>query len=315
MDKALIFDIQGFSVHDGPGSRTLIFFAGCPLTCTWCSNPEGQELKQKIMFVSKKCKRTKYECVRCIEVCKHNAIGLDPDEAKAPVLIDAGVCATCTDFDCAHACYAEAIKLSGTWMTIEEVEETILRDRKYWSDGGGVTFSGGEAFMQHDFMREIAKRCRKAKINTAVETTAYVKQPVFLDTMRYIDFAFIDIKHMNSDKHLEKVGVRNELILSNIAALADSSWEGRLIIRMPVIRGYNDDDENIIATADFMNALGLFEINILPFHRLGDSKYTQLGKRYEYSDETPTSEDKLEHIQDLFLDRGIACYVAEEVMY
>ena len=97
--------------------------------------------------------------------------------------------------------------------------------------------------------------------------------------------------------------------------IRDSSWEGRLIIRMPGSRGYNDDDKNIIATADFMNALGLFEINILPFHRLGDSKDTQLGKRYEYSDETPTSEDKLEHIQDLFLDRGIACYVAEEVMY
>lgn len=328
MDKALIFDIQGFSVHDGPGARTLIFFAGCPLDCTWCSNPEGRELRQKIMFASKKCKRSKYECTRCLDACEKGAVRVNPefdpavgpDEetgllAVPPLLFDWDVCNACTDFSCAKVCYAESIKLSGTWMTQDEVRETILRDRKYWSDGGGVTFSGGEAFMQHEFVRELAQWCQANKIHTGIETTAFVNRDIFLETMQHIDFAFIDVKHMDSDKHLAKTGVRNELILSNISALAKSDWAGRLILRMPVIRDFNDDDANIEATADFMESLGLFEINILPFHRLGDSKYNQLGLTYEYHDEQPTPEDKLEHIQDIFLSRKIACYVAEGVMY
>lgn len=315
MDKALIFDIQGFSVHDGPGARTLVFFAGCPLRCAWCSNPEGLELKQKVMFVGKKCKRSKYACTRCVEACTQGAARVNEDEEGAPIAFDHDVCARCHTFECVDACYAEAIKLSGTWMTSDEIQEIILRDRKYWTGGGGVTFSGGEALMQHDFVRELARWCREQKIHTAIETTAFADRSVFMDVMQYIDFAFIDVKHMNSDRHLEKTGVCNEMILSNIAALARSNWEGRLILRMPVIRDYNDTDENIRALADFMNDLGLFEVNILPFHRLGDSKYTQLGKTYEYSEETPTPPEKLEHIQDLFLEQGIACYVAEEVLY
>lgn len=315
MDKALIFDIQGFSVHDGPGSRTLIFFAGCPLRCAWCSNPEGLELKQNVMFVGKKCKRSKYACTRCVEACPHGAVSLVVDDEGAPPLLDHDRCASCATFECVASCYAEAIKLSGTWMTREDVQDVVLRDRKYWSDGGGVTFSGGEALMQHEFVRELARWCKESKIHTGIETTAYAERSVFMGVMQHIDFAFIDIKHMDSNRHLEKTDVCNELILGNITALAQSGWPGRLIIRMPVIRGYNDSDENIRALAAFMNGLGLYEVNILPFHRLGDSKYTQLGKSYEYSDETPTSEEKLEHIQDLFLDQNIACYVAEGVMY
>lgn len=315
MDKALIFDVQGFSVHDGPGSRTLIFLAGCPLRCAWCSNPEGLELKQKVMFVGKKCKRSKYDCTRCVDACPHGAISVDDAEKEAPVILDHDVCDSCRTFECTKACYAEAIKLSGTWMTVDEVKDVVLRDRKYWSDGGGVTFSGGEALMQHEFVRTVAKWCREQRIHTAIETTAFADRSVFMDTMQHIDFAFIDVKHMDSDRHLEKTGVCNETILGNISALAQSDWPGRLILRMPVIRGYNDGDENIRALADFMNGLGLYEVNILPFHRLGDSKYKQLGKSYEYSEETPTSEDKLEHIQDLFIEQGIACYVAEEVLY
>lgn len=314
MDRALIFDVQGFSVHDGPGSRTLIFFAGCPLRCAWCSNPEGLELKQKMMFVAKKCKRSKYDCTRCVEACPSAAVVVG-DVEGAPPTFDHDLCVACSTFECAPSCYAEAIKLSGTWMTREEVQDVVLRDRKYWSDGGGVTFSGGEALMQHEFVRELAQWCKEAKIHTAIETTAFAERSVFMNVMQHIDFAFIDVKHMDSARHLEKTGVCNELILDNIAALADSGWPGRLIIRMPVIRGYNDGDDNIRALADFMEGLGLYEVNILPFHRLGDSKYTQLGKTYEYSEETPTPEDKLEHIQDLFLERSIACYVAEGVMY
>lgn len=313
MDKALIFDIQGFSVHDGPGSRTLVFMAGCPLRCEWCSNPEGLDLRRKLMFVEKRCKRGKWECVRCMEACPKGAIAPDPCSCTC-LALNRALCETCDTFECASACYVEALKVSGEWMTLGELQETIERDRRYWS-GGGVTFSGGECFMQPDFLRKAARWCRERRIHTAVETTAYVDEAIFLDVMQYIDFAFIDVKCMDSAVHREKTGVGNERILGNIGALVKSGWEGRLILRMPVIRGVNDSDENVFALADFMDSLGLFEVNILPFHRLGDSKYNQLGRGYAYAEEEPTPPEKLDHIQDLFLDRGIACYVAEEVLY
>lgn len=314
MDKALIFDIQGFSVHDGPGSRTLIFFTGCPLECTWCANPEGLEARRKLMFVPRKCKRGKYECTRCVEACPKGAVMLGDASSDQPILLDYELCDHCETFECTEVCYAESLKVSGMWVTMEELQETIERDRKYWSEGG-VTFSGGEALMQHRFVRELAKWCKEQHIHTAIETTAYADREAFLSVMEFIDFAFIDVKCMDPAVHRAKTGVDNQRILDNIAALVESGWKGRLILRMPVIRGVNDDDENIQRLADFMDSLGLFEVNILPFHRLGDSKYNQLGKTYEYSDEQPTPPEKLEHIQGMFLDRGIACYVAEEVMY
>lgn len=313
MDKALVFDVQGFSVHDGPGSRTLIFFAGCPLRCTWCSNPEGLQLKRKLMFVTKKCKRAKYPCTRCLEACPDGGIAVDPGSPTC-LMLNRALCEQCQSFACADACYPEALKVSGYWVTFQEVCDTIQRDRKYWAEGG-VTFSGGECFMQPVFLRKVAQWCKEQHIHTAVETTAYVDQAVFLDVMQFIDFAFIDVKCMDPELHRLKTGADNRRILDNIVALVKSGWPGRLILRMPVIRGVNDDDANIAALADFMDGLGLFEINILPFHRLGDSKYNQLGKVYEYADEEATPPQKLEHIQDVFLDRGIACYVAEEVLY
>ncbi len=314
MDKALVFDVQGFSVHDGPGSRTLIFFTGCPLECAWCANPEGLEARRKLMFVPRKCKRGKFECSRCAEACPKGAVTLGEVGSDQPISLDRALCDQCETFECAAVCYAEALKVSGVWMTAEELQETIERDRKYWAEGG-VTFSGGEALMQHRFVRELAKWCKEQRIHTAIETTAYADCDVFLSVMEYIDFAFIDVKCMDPAVHQAKTGVDNQRILDNIAALVKSGWNGRLILRMPVIEGVNDSDENIQRMADFMDSLGLFEVNILPFHRLGASKYDQLGRVYEHVDDEPTPQEKLEHIQGLFLDRGIACYVAEEVMY
>ncbi len=137
----------------------------------------------------------------------------------------------------------------------------------------------------------------------------------FLEVMRYVDWAFIDIKHMDLEKHREKTGVTNELTLNNIAALVASSWPGRLIIRMPIIENFNDMDANIIATAAFLNQTGLREINILPFHRLGDSKWAQLGLKYPYGEYPGTSGEKLEHIKSLFQERGIACYAGSDTPF
>jgi pyruvate formate lyase activating enzyme len=309
--KGLIFDIQSYSVHDGPGCRTTCFMSGCFLRCKWCANPESWTNSRKIMFAKAKCKHNQ-GCIRCAESCKNKALNFSQSENLA---IDWDVCRSCTTFECSKACYYEALRICGKYYTAADLLKIFSRDRQFWGEKGGVTFSGGEPFYQKDFLLDTLKKCKEAYINTAIETTAFVDTDVFLETMKYVDFAFIDVKHMDRDKHEENTGVYNDLILKNIECLVNSSWPGRLVLRMPVIRNYNDSVENAVATADFMNKLGIFEINLLPFHRMGDSKWTQLGDEYAYKEEEATDEETMDRLQDLYLDRRIACYVGSETAF
>ncbi|HEX9117375.1 MAG TPA: 4-hydroxyphenylacetate decarboxylase activase [Anaerolineae bacterium] len=315
--KGLVFDVQGYSVHDGPGCRTLVFMKGCPLHCEWCSNPEGMRTAQDIMFRNLKCVNRKNGCTRCIDTCPQHAIGQNPDEGEdAPQLfIDRNQCQRCEGHECLSVCYFEGLKSCGEWRTVDDLMHVFERNRHYWGSRGGASFSGGEPLLQAQFMEALLAACRAANIHTAVETTAQIQPDVFARLMSLVNFAFIDLKHMDSARHREKTGVPNELILGNIEALARSGWPGRLVLRFPVIENYNDTDENAAAVADFMQRLGLFEINILPFHRLGDSKWKQLGKQYGYSHSPGTGEEKLFHLQDIFLSRHIACYVGSDTPF
>lgn len=309
----LIFDVQGYSVHDGPGCRSLIFLSGCPLRCEWCANPEGQKIKQQVMWQLKKCKYEERNCRRCISACPYKAISESGDPKK--LVIDRTKCKECTTYDCTKACIHESLSLSGKWMTVSQLMAVIYRDRKFWGERGGVTFTGGEPFMQKEFLTAALKKCRESFIHTAVETSAYVDTKFFLNAFQYIDFAFIDIKHMDPKKHLEATGVDNQLILKNIAALAASDWSGVLVIRIPVIEGFNDSDENITATAEFLNKIGLDIVNILPFHRLGDSKYNQLGMNYKYSECMETPDEVMERVQKIFLDHDIGCFIGSNTPF
>lgn len=315
--QGLVFDIQGYSVHDGPGCRTLIFMKGCPLRCEWCSNPEGMHPKQDIMFRNTKCVNRSNGCHRCLEACPHGAIAVNPDpsEGSQQILIDRSLCACCETLDCLKVCYFEGLRYCGEWKTIDDIMRLLERNRHYWGTRGGVSFSGGEPLLQHEFMHELLSSCKDAGIHVAVETTAQIPTEIFLKLMSYVDFAFIDVKHMNSQRHREKTGVPNDLILHNIEALVAEDWPGRLILRFPVIENFNDSDENIEAVATFMQRVGLVEINVLPFHRLGDSKWTQLGKQYVFSAYPGTPEEKLFHIQDIFLSKHIACYVGSDTPF
>lgn len=312
--KGLVFDIQGHSVHDGPGCRTLVFLSGCPLRCEWCANPEGMEVHQALMFRAAKCKRKDYDCTRCIRECPYEAITINP-EPGAYLDIDRDKCRTCTTHECVKACAHEALALAGRDMTVSEVMRVLNRDRQYWGGVGGVTFTGGEPMLQRDFIIPLVKQCKESYIHVAVETSSSVDTEHYLNVMRYVDFAFTDVKHMDPVAHKSKTGVSNELILKNIRALIHSGWKGRLVLRIPVIRGFNDSPENMIATAEFMQELGLFEINLLPFHRMGDSKYTQLGKVYAYSDVEAMPLEHLTPLQQIFLDRDIACYVGSHTPF
>lgn len=312
--KGLIFDIQSHSVHDGPGSRTLIFLKGCPLHCEWCANPEGMEYRQRPLYRVTKCVHVKQKCVRCIEKCPYGAIKSSGEE-ELPLIIDWDKCEKCTTMDCIKACLNDAFVMCGKFYSVADLMRIFTRDINFWGRNGGVTFSGGEPLAQKEFILEVLKQCKEKYIHTAIETSAYTSQEHFLNVFKYIDFAFIDIKHMDSDKHKEKTGVGNERILENITALIESGWPGRLIIRMPVIEGFNDTDENAIATAEFMKNLGLREMNILPFHRLGESKWRQLGKIYPYKDCEGTTDEVLGRIQDIYLDRDILCYVSSDTPF
>lgn len=315
--KGLIFDIQGYSVHDGPGCRTLVFMKGCPLRCEWCQNPEGLVTAQDLLFRNSRCVNRMNGCTRCIDACPHHAIVPNPDKSEdAPqLLFDRSRCTRCEDHACVSVCYFEALLCCGVWRTVDDLMQVFERNRHYWGTQGGVSFSGGEPLLQYTFMQALFAACREAHIHVAVETSAYIQPARFLRLMSMVDFAFIDIKHMDSQLHREKTGRNSDLVLHNITSLVNNKWPGRLILRFPVIEGFNDTNDNIEAVATFMQQLGLFEINILPFHRLGQTKWKQLGKEYLYDDKTSTAREKLLQIQDIFLGRQIACFVGADTPF
>jgi len=309
--EGLIFDIQSFSVHDGPGCRTSVFFVGCPLQCKWCANPESWLKKKHIMFADKACKWEK-GCRACKNVCPQNSIKFGKD---GKLSIDWSICINCETFDCVNICPNNALKQCVKEYTVDELITILKRDFNNWGSNGGVTFSGGEPLMHQEFLVEILKKCNSLQIHTAIETSGYAKQEVFLEVMKYINFAFIDVKNMDREKHKEGTGVYNDLILSNIEALKKSGWHGRLVLRQPTISGYNDSDENAQKLIEFMNKNSLYEINLLKFHRLGATKWNQLGKDYEYLDHGDMTEEKMEHLQELYLDKNIACYIADDTPF
>ena len=314
LETGLIFDIQGHSVHDGPGTRTLIFLSGCPLHCAWCSNPEGQQLRQSLMFKAQFCK----DCPRrCVDACpKHAVRAIDSNgDGIGLVTIDRTQCDECDSLECVKVCYMRALQLSGKWYTVDEIMAILNRDRYYWGPQGGVSLSGGEPLVQRRFAVELLRRCQAAYIHTCVETSGYVGRQTLEEAARYVQWFFIDVKHMDPVCHREGTGVDNGIILDNIRWLAKSGWPGRLMLRMPVIPGFNNTDRNAEATAGFMKECGLREINLLPFHRLGASKHEQLGRPYEFKDQPATNPEELQPLAAIYEKHGLTCYVGSNTPF
>jgi len=188
----------------------------------------------------------------------------------------------------------------------------LKRDQAYWGQDGGVTFGGGDPLLQHDFLKAVLIECKKNYMHTAIETSAHFKTSEFLDILQYVDWAFIDVKHMNPVKHKEGTGVDNKIILKNIAELKKSGWPGRLILRTPIIMGYNYDYENLTRTIDFMQEYAISEINLLPLHNLGESKYSQLGMEAPLSSEQIPPEEFMLTLQHLFTEKGLDCFIGSE---
>lgn len=308
--KAVIFDIQAFSVHDGPGCRTTIFFGGCPLRCQWCSNPENFAAKPQLLFAQKVCKWSS-GCRACTQRCPHGGLTFDDNGPT----VNWEICRHCSTFECTQACASNALRVCGKEYSVAEIMTILKRDFNNWGSEGGVTFSGGDPLLHPAFLKELLKECKRLQIHTAVETSACVPQASFLELMPYIDFAFIDVKNMNNKQHQQGTSASNTQILSNIEALQASNWPGRLILRTPIIHNYNDSDENARQTIAFMQKNGLFEINLLKFHRLGQTKWEQLGYHYPYSTGGDVSDETMLRLQTQYLDNGILCYLGDKTPF
>lgn len=250
-----IFNIQRFSIHDGPGIRTIVFFKGCYMRCAWCCNPESQE----------------YEIQTLMEGGVEKTVGRD--------------------------------------VTVEDIMPEILSDLPYYRrSGGGLTLSGGEVLCQADFARELLKAAKEAGLHTAIESAASSDFSQIEKLLPYLDLYLCDIKHMNAEKHKEYTGIDNRRILENIKRIAESGVE--LIIRTPVVPGFNDTAEEISAISKFASSLpSVKEHHLLPYHRLGADKYAGLGRNYSMKEIEPPSREKMEYLLSVAESSGLKCQI------
>ncbi len=304
--KGYIFDIQGLSVHDGPGCRTLVFLTGCTLSCFWCSNPEGIHGTSTLLWLASKC----IGCGRCVHLCPHHAILF---EQGKPV-IHRHLCADCEKHDCLQECYTGALRLSGYEISVSKLFELIKRDSRYWGSGGGVTLTGGEPLLQISFAEEILRRCHNAYIHTAIETCGNIPFKHFEKVLPYLDWIFFDLKNFDNTEHKKATTADNILILGNARLLA-SQFKGRLIFRIPLIPGFNDSDENIASVIAFMKETGKHEINVLPLHHLGREKYPMCGKEYAGISASIPTHGQMRKIESAFKDAGLVCYIGNDTPF
>lgn len=304
MSEGVIFNIQKLSIHDGPGIRTVVFLKGCPLRCLWCSNPESQKKEVEIACFTNRC----VECGYCEEVCPKHAI---KREGKVSI-IDREKCDLCGI--CVKECCTNSKQIMGKTYTVDDIMEEILKDKAFYDQsGGGVTFSGGEPLMQVDFLLDVLKACKDAGIHTAIETTGMGDHEKLMEAVKYLDLVFFDVKHMDSARHKELVGVPNETIHQHLRDVA--AVHHNIIARIPVIPQMNDSDENIAQTAAFVSSLGIGKLELLPYHNFGEYKYGQLGMEYQLSGTVTPEESFMNHLRDVALEaaKGTAmgCEVVE----
>jgi pyruvate formate lyase activating enzyme len=272
--KGIVFNIQKYSVHDGPGIRTVVFLKGCPLSCKWCSNPESQSFKPQLAYNEKKC-ITLSQCIRCGEVCTAGAL-VQGDNDKIKVIWDN--CTNC--LACTEVCPAEALIAYGEEKNVKEVIDQVEKDVSFYArSGGGLTLSGGEPLAQPEFAIALLKEAKLRYMKSAIETCGNVKKEDLLEACKYCNMIMFDIKTMDSTKHKEVTGHGNERILENFSAIRETYPKLPIRVRTPVIPGFNDTEEDIQAIVDFLKDKNV-EFELLAYHRLGTQKYINIGREY-----------------------------------
>ena len=289
-----IFDIKKYAIHDGPGIRTTVFFKGCPLQCRWCQNPESWKQEPELGLRTGRCVR----CGQCVKVCTRGATTFINDKPS----INASKCDLCGE--CVDACVAGAREIIGRKISVGEVMTEIEKDIVFYEQSnGGVTFSGGEPLMQPVFLLTLLKQCQLQTIHTAVDTSCYAKPDILGKISEKTDLFLCDIKHIDSGMHKRFTGVENNLILTNIKRLSETGKE--IIIRIPIIPGFNDDKTNIEATAKFISSLShISRVDVLPYNRGGMEKSSRLSADYKLIQAEPPTDDKINSIADTLKTYG-----------
>jgi pyruvate formate lyase activating enzyme len=288
--KGLIFHIQRFSVHDGPGIRTTVFLKGCPLHCAWCHNPESIAPVKEIALHSERCIR----CGECFAVCESHAIRQGNGSFKTFREFCMS-CGTCID-----VCAAEVRTLFGKEVSTDEVMEEIRKDIVFYDQsGGGATFSGGEPLLQHEFLSTLLDACRTEEIHTTVDTTGFTSPAILERIGRATDLFLYDIKTIDDAKHIEYTGVSNGQILENARRLA--GWHKNIIVRVPLIPQFNDGTESLHSIGKFTASLKTVkEMHVMPYHQSGIEKYKHLEKEYTMGSTTPPPPEKLDEAVKIF---------------
>lgn len=294
-DAGTIFNLARYSTHDGPGIRTAVFFKGCPLSCWWCHNPESQSPSPQLIFREDRC----IHCFACVNACPHQALVVIDENPTA-------VRDSCElSGECVRVCYSGAREIVGKRMTSAEIMNEIEKDTVFYDEsGGGVTFSGGEPFMQPRFLTSLLKLSKERRIHTAVETCGFVDPEILAGASTYVDQYLYDLKIIQDENHRRFTRVSNALILQNLRYLARS--HNHVVIRFPVIPSVNDDEENVSQLGEFVSSLrAIEEIDVLPYHELGIAKYKRLGVNYKMQETKPPSSEEVTSIAERLREYGL----------
>lgn len=294
MIKGTVFNMQHYSVHDGPGIRTIVFLKGCPLNCRWCSNPESHYASPEVAFNQDKCIGS--ACKICQNHAPNHIFWDDVEDRpklsnhRAEEVVKA-----------AHLCPAKAMTVYGKEMSVDEVLREVEKDGTFYArSGGGVTFSGGEPLMQRDFLKELVLECKNRSIHTAIETTAFAQWEDVRSIIADLDYLLVDIKHIDPMKHKEWTGVTNEVTLENLKHIRQEFPNKPMRVRTPVIPGFNDDVMTLKAIADFVKTeLPNTEYELLKYHRFGLNKYEFIGQEYPLDRDLELEQERFDAFKEL----------------
>jgi pyruvate formate lyase activating enzyme len=297
VQSGTIFDIKKYSLNDGPGIRTTIFFSGCPLSCLWCHNPESQSLTPELLYRAGRC----LLCEDCIKACPEGAISLG--NTSTSIITDRQKCTRCQT--CVTTCYSGAREFSGRELTAQDVMADVIREIPFYDEShGGVTFSGGEPLMQPTFLSTLLKACREQEIHTVVDTSGFANWKVFEQILADVNLFLYDLKHMDSIRHREVTGVPNNVILENLRRLTAAG--ATCVVRIPLIPRINDDEQNLVESGKFLASLPHIQsVELMGYHDMAQAKYEALGREYALTETRPPQEAAMHNAAEVLRSYGL----------